>query len=71
MDHSTAAPYSPVAKNKTKIVGGQVLVDSAGPELVIKIYFNFFQYFLKVLELFQCSRGDLYITAYRKFVRFA
>ena len=40
-----------------------VLNDSDNP----KIYFNFFQFLLKVLELFECRRGDLYMTANRNF----
>ena len=37
--------------------------DSASPKMVIQIYFNFFQIFLKVLELFEGRRGDPYMTA--------
>ena len=33
----------------------------------IKIYFNFFRSFLKVLELFECRQGELYTTANRNF----
>ena len=35
--------------------------DSASPKMVTRIYFNFFRFFLKVLELFECRRGDQYI----------
>ena len=48
-----------------------VLKHSANPELVIKIYFNFFPIFFKVLELFECRRNDLNMTANRNFVCFA
>ena len=30
--------------------------------MIIKMYFNVFQLFLKVLELFERRRGNLYIT---------
>ena len=45
-----------------------VLNDSASSEMVIQIYFHFFRYFLKVLELFECRRGDPYMTTNRNFV---
>ena len=35
-----------------------VLSNSASPKMVIKIYFNFFRFFSKVLQLFECRRGD-------------
>ena len=41
-----------------------VLNDSASPKLVIRIYSNFF----KVLELFECRRGDPFMIANRNFV---
>ena len=44
--------------------------DSASPIMVIKIYFNFFQIFLKVLDLIECRLGDPYMTTNRNFVRF-
>ena len=44
-----------------------VLDDSASFKMVIKIYFNFF----KVLELFECRRGDPCMTDNMNFVRFA
>ena len=44
-----------------------ILNYSASPKMVIKIYFNLFR-FLKVLEVFECSRGDPYTTANRNFV---
>ena len=47
-----------------------VLNNSASPKMV-EIYFNFFLFFLKILELFGCRRGDPYMTANRNFVRFA
>ena len=48
-----------------------VLNDSANPKMGIKMYFNFFPIpiFLKVLELFECRRGDQHMTANRNFVR--
>ena len=48
-----------------------VLSDSANPEMVIKLYFNVFRFFLKVLEPIECRRADPYMTANRIFVRFA
>ena len=48
-----------------------VLNDSASPKMVIKIYSNFLQLFVKVLQLFECRRSDPYMTAYRNFVRFS
>ena len=48
-----------------------ILYDSASPKMVIKMYLHFFDFFLKVLELFECRRGDPYITANGNFVRFA
>ena len=47
-----------------------VLNHSATPKMIIKIYFNLFQFLLKVLELFECLRGDPYMIANRNFVRF-
>ena len=44
--------------------------DSASPKIVIQIYVNFFQFFLKVLELFECRRGDSYMTANGNYIRF-
>ena len=35
-----------------------VLNDSASPKMVMKIYLYFFRFFSKVLELFECQRGD-------------
>ena len=43
----------------------------ASPKMVIKMYLHFFPIFLKVLELFECRRGDPYMTANRNIVRFA
>ena len=48
-----------------------VLNDSADPKMVIKLYFNFYDFFLKVLEQSEGRRGDPYMTANRNFVRFA
>ena len=42
------------------------LNDSVSPKIVINIHFNFF----KVLELFECRRGDPYMIADRNYVRF-
>ena len=40
------------------------LNDSASrPIMTIEIYFNCFQFFLKVLELSDCRRGGPYMTA--------
>ena len=36
----------------------------------MKMYFNFFRYILKVLELFECRQGDSYVTANKNFDRF-
>ena len=52
--------------SKRVIVGsGQFLIlnNSARPEMVIKMSIVFLQFFLKVLKLFECPRGDTYITA--------
>ena len=51
--------------------GSLFLNDSASPKMGIKIYFNIFRFFIKVVELFECRRSDSYTTANRKFVRFA
>ena len=48
-----------------------VLNNSASPKMAIKMYFNFFNSFLKVLELFECRRGNPYITVNRIFVHYA
>ena len=40
-------------------------------KIVINMYFNFFRLLVKVLELFECRRGNPYITANRDIVRFA
>ena len=45
--------------------------ESACPKIIIETYFNFFQSFLKVLEIFGCHLGALYKTAKRNFVRIA
>ena len=34
----------------------------------LKMYFNLFQFFLKVLELIESRRGDQYMTANKNFV---
>ena len=47
-----------------------ILNDSAGPKMVIKIYFNFFRFFLKVQAVWMSSSRPI-MTANRKFVRFA
>ena len=48
-----------------------VLNDSPSPKRIIIIYFNFFQFFENVSELFLCHRDDPYKTANRNFVRFS
>ena len=48
-----------------------VLNDSASPKKSHKTLFQFFSIILKVLELFESRRCDLYITANRNFVCFA
>ena len=48
-----------------------LLNDSICPKMVIKVYFNFFRFFKKILELFECRRGDSYMSANRNFIRFA
>ena len=35
------------------------------------MYLIFFRFFSKVIELFECRRGDPYMTASRNFVHFA
>ena len=40
-------------------------------KMMKKMYFNFFSIILKGFKLFECSRGDLYMTANRNFVRFS
>ena len=50
---------------------GRARCDSASSKIVIKIHFNYFRFFLKVLELFECRRGNPYKTANRNFVRIA
>ena len=40
---------------------------SASLEITIQMNYTF----LKILELFECRRGDPYMTANRNFVRFA
>ena len=47
-----------------------VLSNSASLKMVIKLYFNFFRFFLKVLEPIECRWADSYMTANRNFVRF-
>ena len=56
-----------------QVVSGRLIVlnCSASPKMVMKKYFNFFRFYLKDLEMFECRRGDPYITANRSFVRFA
>ena len=56
-----------------RVVPGRfnVLNDSASPKMVIEMYFIFFRFFEKVLELFECRRGDPYMTANRNFVCFS
>ena len=48
-----------------------VLSDSVSHKMVINIYLNFYRFFLKVLELFECQQSDPYMTANRNFVHFA
>ena len=48
-----------------------VLNDSASPKMVICINFNFFFDFLKILELFECRRGDPLMTTNKNFASFA
>ena len=36
-------------------------------KIIIKIYFNIFPIFLKVLDQFECCRGDPYMTANRTY----
>ena len=46
--------------------------NSASSKNGLKTLFHFFlPFFLKVLELSQCRRGDPYMTANRNFIRFA
>ena len=52
-------------------VGYFFLYDSISPEIIITIYLNFFPIFLKVSQLFECRRGDLYMAANKNFIRFA
>ena len=40
-------------------------------KMVIKIYINFFQFFLQDLALFECRHGEPCMTANWNFVRFA
>ena len=48
------------------------LDDSASTKMIMKMYFKFSRFFLKILELFECCRGDLYImTVNRSLIRFA
>ena len=42
-----------------------VLNDSANPKMDIQICFNIFRFFKKVLELFECRRGDPYVPVNR------
>ena len=48
-----------------------VLNDSVSLKIIMKVYFIIFRFFLKLLELFECRLGDLYMTANRKFNGFA
>ena len=48
-----------------------VVNDQTSPKMTMKIYPNFFRFILKVLELFECRRGYLYIIASRNLIRFA
>ena len=57
--------YGPAGPNRFIILN-----DSAGTKMVIQIYFKFFRLFLRVLEPFECRRGEPYTTANRNFVRF-
>ena len=51
-------PSQSITVSSGRVEPGWFIVsnDSASPEMVIKI-------FLKVLELFECGRGDKYMTA--------
>ena len=44
--------------------------DYTSHKVIMKMCFNFFRFFVKVLELFECRRGNLFMTANRKFGRF-
>ena len=72
---STFLSYFPRNKpsKSVTVLPGQFIVlnDSTSMKRVIKIYFNFFRFFLKGLELFQCNQGDRYMTANRNFICFA
>ena len=67
--------YFPINKTSKNITVGPgrfiVLNDSASPKMVMKAYFNFFRFLLKVLELFEYWRGNPYITTNKNFVSFA
>ena len=45
-----------------------ILNDLASPNMIIKMYFSFIRYILKILELFECRWGDPYMTANWNFV---
>ena len=62
--------FREIRQERHRWAGSDQFNDSASYKMVIKINFNFFR-FLKVLELFECRRGDLYKTANNNFVRFA
>ena len=66
--------YYPRNKPSKSIIAGPdwfiVLNDSASLKMVIKMYFNFLRFFLKVLKLSECRRGDLYMTTNGNLVRF-
>ena len=66
------SPWNKLSKSVT-VGSGQFIISniSASLKIVIQICFHFFKFFLKVLELFECRRGDPYMTANRNIVRFA
>ena len=56
--------YFPKNKSsKSVIVRPGRFIVSASPKMVIKLYFNFFLFSLKVLELSEYRRGNPYMTA--------
>ena len=62
-----------IALRSGRVGSNQFIIsnDSASSIMIIKIYLNFFRFFSKVLELFECHRGNPYMNVNRKCVRFA
>ena len=69
---STYHAYFPMnnPSKSVKVGPGRFIVlnDSVSPEMFIKMYFNFSDFFSMVLQLLECRRGDSCMTVNRNFV---